>query len=402
MKLVTKLFIAAFTIWLAISASADIYEAVLRKSAINNGYLLPEEVNKDYDVGLALIGEELFSSELLSLNSDMSCSSCHLDKFSSADGLSNAIGVGGHGQGTDRLSSGGVIVPRNTLPLWGRGGNGFDVFFWDGKVRNENGVIISQFLDAPPSTDALEVAVHLPIIEIREMLDDDDLISKNYKLETVESGYDLYELILENFRYSDLANKLASYFDLTVSELKIDHITKAISEHIRGNFKLKPSKFSDYISSNGELSSDEIEGGLIFYGKGRCAYCHSGPYFSDLKFHNIPMPQIGFGKNGFGIDYGLFNTTHNPNDLYKFRTPPLINVSETSPYNHSGSIVNLSDVISAHFDPLRYINTQALDQTRRVEMYNRLKLSEREIILPELTEEDVKKLEIFLKTLSFK
>ena len=84
--------------------------------------------------------------------------------------------------------------------------------------------------------------------------------------------------------------------------------------------------------------------------------CHYGPYFSDLKFHVVPFPQLGFGKNGFGVDYGRFNVTFDPKDLYKFRTPPLFNVEKTAPYGHSGSVATIQEAIAAHFDPLRLVN----------------------------------------------
>ena len=69
--------------------------------------------------------------------------------------------------------------------------------------------------------------------------------------------------------------------------------------------------------------------------------CHAGAYFTDFQYHTIAFPQLGSGRNGFGIDYGRFNVTYNPADLYKFRTPPLFNVTNTPPYGHSGSVNSL-------------------------------------------------------------
>ena len=71
--------------------------------------------------------------------------------------------------------------------------------------------------------------------------------------------------------------------------------------------------------------------------------CHSGPYFSDFKFHVVAFPHLGFGVNGFGVDYGRFNATFDPVDRYKFRTPPLYNVVKTGPYGHSGSVATVED-----------------------------------------------------------
>ena len=116
---------------LASTASADIYREVLQKNIIEWGYLTHDQVNPEFDENLSSIGELLFKNEQLSFNSEISCRSCHLDKFSSTDGLPNAIGVGGSGEGSKRIKSGGLVVPRNVLPLWGRGIANFNPFFWD-------------------------------------------------------------------------------------------------------------------------------------------------------------------------------------------------------------------------------------------------------------------------------
>ena len=76
-----------------------------------------------------LIGKQFFESKKLSYNSSIACKDCHLAEFSSTDGLPNAIGVGGHGKGAERLTSQGLVVPRNVLPLWGRGADFLIVFF---------------------------------------------------------------------------------------------------------------------------------------------------------------------------------------------------------------------------------------------------------------------------------
>ena len=93
-----------------------------------------EDVQPVTNKALVDAGRVLFDSTTVSANGDMSCRTCHLDDFGSADGIPNAVGVGGVGEGPERALSGGGTIPRNTLPLWGRGGPGFDTLFWDGKV----------------------------------------------------------------------------------------------------------------------------------------------------------------------------------------------------------------------------------------------------------------------------
>ena len=124
----------------------------------------------------------------------MSCGTCHLDQFGSADGMPNAAAIQGQGKGAKRLLSGAKQVPRNTLALWGAGSKGFNTFFWDGKVDFSSTKKISQFGKEMPSADPFLTAVHLPVVEIREMLDEDEFIQK-YKVESVKKSKAVYQEI---------------------------------------------------------------------------------------------------------------------------------------------------------------------------------------------------------------
>ena len=113
-------------------------------------------------------------------------------------------------------------------------------------------------------------------------------------------------------------------------------------------------------------------------------------------------PQLGSGKNGFGVDYGRYNVTHNPKDLYKFRTPPLYNSTKTAPYGHSGGTASLREVIIYHFDPLREINTAELSTFDRHEYYKKMAASATNILqIGFLDDQEVDALVTFLKTLDY-
>ncbi len=379
------------------------FEDFVRSAAIRNGFRPPSEVNAEFDPGLAALGGFFFGSKTLSLNGNIACTTCHLDKFGSADGIPNAIGLGGVGEGADRVKAGGAVVPRNTLALWGRGSRSFKTFFWDGKVDFANRKHISQFGDKAPSNDPLIVAVHLPFVEIREMLVEDKFVSKE-KREKVGAANRVYQKIVNHLVQShpNEMGRLASVSGKPTTELAIIDVATAIAEFIRKKFAIRETKFSRFVFMNGPLSEQELRGARIFYGKGKCSVCHSGPLFSNLYFHAVPFTQIGFGKNGFGIDYGRFNVTHDPYDLYKFRTPPLLNVTKTAPYGHSGSLPSLEAAISQHFDPLRNFRPQEMGRLERIEFFRRIAASSSSVIfLPTLTDEDVTDIVVFLRTIEF-
>ena len=387
------------------ASAADGFDEILKDAAVRNGLTSAADLIKPVEGDLVEIGEGFFNSKNLANSRDIACLDCHLDEFSSADGLPIAIGINGRGIGLDRARSNGEIIPRNTLPLWGRGHKGFDTFFWDGRVEfAPTGNLRSQFGLSPPSSDPLTVAVHLPLVEIKEMLVETQEVKDN-KLESVTAADNVFAYILENLKdwEPQLIEKLAQVKGVKVDELIFLDVADSVANFIRSKFAIKDTEFHEYIFGNGDLTREQKDGATLFYGKAKCSVCHAGAYFSDFQYHTIAFPQLGSGRNGFGIDYGRFNVTHNPIDLYKFRTPPLINVSKTPPYGHSGSVNTLEEVIRFHFDPLSdTTNVDAMGDLERTEYYKILtSANEALLLIPFLTSEEVSNVVSFLETLSF-
>ena len=164
---------------------------------------------------------------------------------------------------------------------------------------------------------------------------------------------------------------------------------------------MQQTKFHKFVFDGGELTQAELDGGLIFYGRGRCIACHAGLYFSNFRYHAVAFPQIGFGRNGFGVDEGRYNITLDPKDRFLFRTPPLFNLSKTAPYSHSGSVATLKQAIIAHFDPLSLVELDHMSARARGDLFQRLGVAAQETLPSPLTEDDVNDLEGFLRTLEF-
>jgi len=414
MNFATKFLLLSPIIFSCVKASASgLEEKTLREAAIKNGWVPSGQLYVNPDESLAPIGERLFDSTALSLNGFVSCKTCHRAEFSSADGIPNAAATG-HGSlrgeagkdivGPDRLLLDAKQLPRNTLPFWGRGAKGFSVFFWDGKVDAKDGSIISQFGSKTPSDDAFLTAVHLPVVEIREMLEEDSFV-QSLKLESVDKSSSVYAAISERIKEKEpeASLQLANGLGIDVEELTYLDYARALVSFIRTEFRLKPTKFEQFMKDETSLTVDELRGGLSFYGNGGCATCHSGAHFSDFSFHAIVMPSLGFGRNGFGVDYGRYNITFDPNDLYKFRTPPLYNVEKTAPYGHSGSVYELEQAITSHFDPLALVDPSDMTSFERHEFFKRLATSSQSVTgrIKYLTKEEIAEITAFLKTLSF-
>lgn len=392
----------AFVIWSG-AANSDAFDEIIKKSARYNGLVPPEELFDSADVNLVNEGRRLFQSKSLSLNGDIACATCHLHKFGSADGIPNAVAIFGEGEGPDRAIKGGPLLPRNALAFWGRGARGFHTFFWDGKVDYSGPQPKTQFGGRVPSPDPLVTAVHLPVVEVREMLDEDKFVASN-KRETHEAAENIYKAIVKKIEADEAETVKSIAVKLSISEEDISyvHLARSIAAFIRTEFRLRETRFHQYVFGAGALTSEERNGALIFYGKGKCVNCHNGPHFSDFQFHAIPFPQLGFGKNGFGVDYGRFNVTFSPDDLYKFRTPPLYNVDKTAPFGHSGSVATLESAITAHTDPLSLVDTTKLSALDRHELFKRISATSSSAqFLSYLSPNEVKDVASFLRTLSF-
>ena len=77
------------------------------------------------------------------------------------------------------------------------------------------------------------------------------------------------------------------------------------------------------------------------------------------------MPQIGRGKvdGDTGTDdFGRYRVTANDADLYAFRTPSLLNVTETGPWGHAGAYTTLEAVVRHHLDPQAAVDNYDFNQ----------------------------------------
>jgi cytochrome c peroxidase len=401
MNLNIKLFLLFVVFTPKIFAGTGV-ETIVKKAIISNGYLSPEELYTNPNENLASEGKVFFNSEHLSLNGSISCATCHISNKASTDGIPNAAGINGSGEGLKRLLSGAEIVPRNTLALWGVGSKGFKTFFWDGRVDFSFDKPISQFGSSVPSSDPLITAVHLPVVEIRETVEEDDFIEA-HKQESVAGAEAVYRAVTNKLIKNEpkAIKDLASKINKKIDEITFLDIATSIAAFIRKEFKIKTTLLDDFVKGEKELSEEQILGATLFYGKAGCVSCHGGPHFTDQKFYTVPFPQLGFGKNGFGIDYGRYNATFNPEDLYKFRTPSLYNIEKTSPYSHSGSVMTLEKSIKMHFDPLSAIDISNYSQLQRHELYKYLAKSDTPNKVNFLSKKEVLSLVEFLRLLSF-
>jgi cytochrome c peroxidase len=150
------------------------------------------------------------------------------------------------------------------------------------------------------------------------------------------------------------------------------------------------SRFDDWMHGNdGALSPSEQRGAQIFVGRGRCSGCHSGPFMSDQKFHNVGLQPaavavVFIDANDPGASAGLMQAIADPLNvqgafsdgddgrlpssvdgtmLGAFRTPTLRCASERPSFMHTGQLATLAEVVAFFArggDPFGYEGTSEI------------------------------------------
>ena len=67
--------------------------------------------------------------------------------------------------------------------------------------------------------------------------------------------------------------------------------------------------------------------------------------FTQIAFHNTGLYNIDDRGSYPPYNTGVYEITHNPQDMGRFKAPTLRNIALTAPYMHDGSIKTLEEAI---------------------------------------------------------
>ncbi len=161
--------------------------------------------------------------------------------------------------------------------------------------------------------------------------------------------YRVDEEIIDDLGYRDM-------FDAGLPELGEEErytlfgASLAISAYIR-TILSNQAPFQEWLRGDGDaLTSREMEGALVFFGKARCTNCHYRANLGSLEFHAIgakdmyqrpsynafPDDRRNLGRGGF---------TLREEDNFKFKVPQLYNLTDANFFFHGSSKNTLSEVI---------------------------------------------------------
>ena len=290
MRIALVLFVAALIVLVGVASSIQVSKA---QGQYANGLLPPVPVpadNPQTDQKIHL-GAQLYFDKRLSSDGTISCASCHRPDKAWADTEPVSEGVA-HQKGSRNSPS--VINAAYIVPQ-----------FWDGRAMH------------------LEKQAVGPVQNPIEM--------------------DLTVAELE-FRLNHIPGYVARFEEVFGSRPNIDLLAKVIASFER-TVVTGDSPYDGYIKGDrSAMSGSAIRGMNLFSGKGHCNVCHSGPAFSDSRFHNL---GVGYADGEFK-DVGRFGVTKDPKDMGAFLTPRLRNIALTPPYLHDGSEPTLEGVMDLY------------------------------------------------------
>ncbi|MBA3316658.1 MAG: hypothetical protein H0T50_01015 [Gemmatimonadales bacterium] len=298
---------------------------------------------------LSLLGQALAFDKVLSGNRDISCMTCHLAGAGTVDGRSTSIGQGASGLGTARVHPQNKFVHRNAPSLFNL--HVMSPLTWDGRVFTDAGGVVRTpgaplragqraVLEFGP----LSALPMFPVLSRGEMRADagnelaavaDDQPQRVWKF--------LMRRLGEIPEYRTMFE--SAYPGQTFDNMDFAHAGNAMGGWIAAVFAFNNTPWDRMLAGNDDAMTEvQLRGARAFLGSAKCSMCHNGPLFTDRKFHNVAVAQVGpgFGDGSDGRDdFGRMRKTGNSADRYSFRTPPLRNVELTAPYGHDGAIVSL-------------------------------------------------------------
>jgi len=261
----------------------------IKKNSFNKAeFLFPEIVNPKHNRPTkerVELGQKLFFDPILSVDSSLSCASCHKPNLAFSDDVAFSPGV---------YNRAGV---RNAPSLANIGYHPY--FLREGSIKT------------------IEMQVLVPIQEENEF---------------AHNIVDIAEQMKKNPEYVKMSKE--AYGKSPDPYV----ITRALAAYER-TLVSKNSKFDKFINGEIPLTKEEKQGfDLFMSNKTNCSSCHGGFNFTRYKITN----------NGLYENYkdeGRMRATKNNKDLALFKTPSLRNIELTAPYMHDGSLTTLEEVV---------------------------------------------------------
>ena len=259
------------------------------------------------------LGAQLFVDKRLSGSGNTACQSCHYRNLGWTDALPLS------------KRDDGVVNARHTPTLYNVGHQ--TLWYWDGRAATLEGQVLAAWRG--------------------------------------QSGADPVKIVALLNTIPGYASQFQAVFGTPATP---DALAKALAAYLRTkNSENSPWDRYESGERSGAVSAGAVEGFRLFMGKGRCAACHTPPFYGNSSFFNIGL-EAGKAKP----DPGRFNVTRNEADTGAFKTPTLRSIAISGPYFHDGSRATLEEAV-------RYMAAGGGDDPKKTTILTPTGLSDAEI-----------------------
>jgi cytochrome c peroxidase len=246
------------------------------------------------------LGRKLFYDPVLSLDSSISCASCHFQQFAFSDTLAFSLGF------QDRVGR------RNSPALFN--------LAWHTSFMHDGGINHLEVMPLAPITDTLEMAI--PMRTLNQRLNSNAYYKKAFQ----------HAFSTDSISDRQLLLALTQFMASLVSA---------------------DSPYDKFIQGNTNALNAQEQSGLQLF-RVNCASCHTEPLLTSHDFRNN-------GTWITGGDPGRQIITLQEEDRGKFKVPSLRNIAVTAPYMYDGRFQSLEQVLD-HYATLDS-DTPGLDQS---------------------------------------
>lgn len=266
---------------------------------------MPTAANNPVTEEGVTLGRFLFYDPILSLDSTISCASCHQQ----AAAFSNAPLV--FSKGINQIEG-----KRNASPLFNLAW--YPKLFWDGRAAS------------------IEEQVFHPVRAHDEM-------NLTWAVATTR--------IQQSAFYLPLFKKA-----FNTTEIDSQLIAKAIAQFERTLLSYN-SKYDQVLRNEAYFTEDELEGFILVneMDQGDCLHCHTtdaNALGTTGQFSNNGLDAITDANNY--TDKGLGGITGKAKDNGKFKIPSLRNIALTAPYMHDGRFQTLEEVLEFYSEGVHF------------------------------------------------
>ncbi len=260
------------------------------------------------------LGRYLFYDQRMSVNGTESCATCHRQELAFTDGKPQSAGATGQ------------LLPRGAMSL----------------VNSAYSAVLTW---SNPNETSLEHQALTPMFGDHPV-----------ELGLTRDGEAFIQVLRSDATYRDL---FPAAFPSDSDPFTISNVTKAIASFERTIISASSAYDRYHYGGDDQAVPESAKRGeaLFFSEPLSCFRCHGGFNFSDASgnfegrrgtgapFHNIGLYNVK-GSLSYPLpNVGIYEYTHRPGDVGKFKTPTLRNIALTAPYMHDGSLKTLDEVL---------------------------------------------------------